>query len=119
MVGELRDPVRPRLEDDAAGQQRFESRLEVRDRVVDDRAPVLGPGPGGSIEHQPDARAIEEAETRRGLEEESHPQRVAVEGDRPLDVADGDRDLSDPSQSEVGCALAAHERFLFVSRRAR
>src|SRR3990172_700642 len=51
-------------------------------------------------EQQADAAAIKEGHARRGLEEELHPQGVAVEGDGSRQVADGEGNLPELGQSE-------------------
>ncbi len=63
-----------------------------------------------SIQHQAHTRAIEEAQAWWRLEEESHSQDVAVEGDGPRDIGDRDGNLSDLGEAKVRLRRAGHER---------
>src|SRR5687768_1837407 len=54
-------------------------RLDVLNLVVEDRAGMVEPVLG-QRDHQADAAAVEEGQLRGELEEEPHPEHVAVEG---------------------------------------
>jgi hypothetical protein len=49
----------------------------------------------GRVEHQPDAAAIKERESRRRLKQELHAEHIAIEGDRARQVFHHHRDLAD------------------------
>jgi hypothetical protein len=51
-------------------------------------------------QHQADAAAVEECHRRRRLEEEPQAEDVAVERDRPGQVADRHRDLADARDAD-------------------
>ena len=47
------------------------------------------------FDHEPNATAVEEGQAGRDLKEEPHPELVAIEGDRAIQVLDRGGDLSD------------------------
>src|SRR6185295_14047719 len=103
-VRQTRDDVRRGLEDDAARDQHRRRLLDVVDRVVEDRGELL-PGHAPLLlrqrQHQPHAAAVEERQRRRRLEQELHPQQVAIERHRLRQIAHGHGNLPDSRQPEV------------------
>jgi len=95
---ENRDAMRALEDLDAALDELGVRRLDVRHAVVEDRPRRVVHRVGGDRERETDAIAVEENEVRRRLEQELHPERVAVEGRRTRQVAHRDRDLLDVAQ---------------------
>ncbi len=75
--------------------------LNVVDIEIDDRAGVIELGLRGERQHQPDAVAIKESQTRRRREKKLHAQFVAIEVDRAIDIVRVDSDLSDCGKTEL------------------
>ena len=63
---------------------------------------------GGTIEHQADSAAIEEAEPGRRLKEEAHSEDVPIKCDGPFHVFNRDRDLSYRAESKLGFRRLVH-----------
>src|SRR5688572_33063030 len=76
--------------------------MDVADPVVENRGWMVEFGLFRHGEHEAHAATVEEGHLRRHCEEKAHAERVAVEGDRAAEVADGDGDLADAGELERG-----------------
>ena len=100
MGRQLRDQVRPGLEDDAALHEGGVRRGDVGDLVVDDAGRVIELGLLGKRQHQADAGAVEERHPRH-LEQQLHAEPVAIEGDGAVEVVGVDGDLGDAVECDA------------------
>ena len=79
----------------AAGLECFINSFNVVNFVIDDRGGMIQFGPVRYPKHQTNPMTVKESHVRRGLKQKFHAQRVAVKGNRPIQILNIDEDLSD------------------------
>src|SRR5207237_8024156 len=77
-----------------AGLECFINSLNVVNFVIDDRGGMIQFGPVCYPKHQTNPITVKESHVRRGLKQKFHAQRVAVKGNRPIQILKIAEDLS-------------------------